>query len=81
MKSLEGLSSSQISKADIQEAIAQVAEDNGNQISQSQTDALVNLIYKSADSENTGVIDRVQLLESMIENKVKMNVITEESMP
>ena len=81
MKNLENLSSDKISKEDVQEAIAQVAKDNGNQITQSQTNALVNLIYKSADAENTGVIDRVQLKEAMIANTEKMNSITEESLP
>jgi len=42
---------------------------------------LVNLIYKSADAEITGVIDRIQLKEAMIANKEKMNVITENSLP
>jgi len=70
-----------ISKEDVQEAIAQVTEDNGNQITQSQTDALVNLIYKSADVENAGVIDRVQLKEAMIANSDKMNSIAEDILP
>jgi hypothetical protein len=37
------------------------------------------LIYKSADAEDTGFIDRVQLKDAMIKNKEKMNVITEEA--
>ena len=68
MKNLEGFSSAQISKEEVQEAITQVAADNGNHITQSQSEALVNLIYKSADAEDTGVIDRVQLKEAMIAN-------------
>jgi len=42
---------------------------------------LVDLIYKSADSEDTGIIDRVQLKEAMIANKEKMNTITEDNLP
>lgn len=76
MKNLEGVSSAQISKEDIQKAIAWVAEENGKQITQSQTNALVNLIYKSADAEETGMINRVQLKEAMIANKDKLNMIT-----
>ena len=42
---------------------------------------MVDLIYKSADAEDTGVIDRVQLKEAMIANSDKMIAITEESLP
>ena len=37
------------------------------------------MIYKSADAENTGVIDRVQLKEALIANQEKMNVISEDA--
>jgi len=39
------------------------------------------MILKSANAENTGVIDRVKLKEALIENIDKMNVIIEESLP
>ena len=37
------------------------------------------MIYKSADLENYGVIDRVQLKEALIANQEKMNVISEDA--
>ena len=37
------------------------------------------MIYKSADAENTGVIDRVQLKEALIANQEQMNVISEDA--
>ena len=50
-------------------------------MTQPQSDALVNQIYNSADADNTGFIDRVQLKEAMIANSVMMNVLTEDILP
>ena len=42
---------------------------------------MTNIILKSANADNSGVIDRVQLKEAMIANTDKMNAITEETTP
>jgi len=39
------------------------------------------MIFKSANAQTSGTVDRIKLKEAMIENSVKMNEITGESYP
>jgi len=39
------------------------------------------MIFKSANAQTSGIVDRIKLKEAMIENSIKMNEITGESYP
>jgi len=81
LRKLESISTVQIPINDVEDAIAEVAEDNGNLISETKTSDLANMILKSANADKAGAIDRVQLKEAIIANQAKMNEIIEESLP
>jgi len=81
LRKLESVSTVQIPIKDVEDAIAEVAEDNGNHISETMASALAKMILKSANVEQAGTIDRVQLKEAIIANSAKMNAITEETLP
>jgi len=80
LRKLESISTVQIPINDVEDAIAEVAEDNGNLISETKTSDLANMILKSANADKAGAIDRVQLKEAIIANQAKMNEIIEESL-
>jgi hypothetical protein len=81
LRNLENVTSGQLSKDDVADAIIQVSQENNNPLSQMQTNALVNLIYKSSDVEETGFINRTQLKDGIIKNMDKLKVVTETSKP
>jgi len=65
LRKLESVSTVQIPRKKVEDAIAEVAEDNGNHISQAKTSDLANMILKSANTDKAGAIYRVSLRKQL----------------
>lgn len=78
LSQLEGLDTVKITKRELGSAILRVCKANDQALSKSQTSALVETIYKSADSEFNGNITRSKLKDAIIANIDKVSVVTAE---
>ena len=59
MKVLEESDSGTISKQELKNAVREVAQSNGKQMSSAETTALIEKVFSQADTQRTGAVTRV----------------------
>jgi Ca2+-binding EF-hand superfamily protein len=81
LSKLEHINKADISPKELKDAILKVCQDNGTVINASQSDALVNILYKSADSTSTGKLNRSQIKDAILSNMDKVAIIQDQTLP
>jgi hypothetical protein len=79
LRNLERVEGGHINQEDLVKAITQVTVETNHPISKSQTDALANIILKSAGAyeETNAAVDRKQIKEAILSNLDKVSIINE----